>query len=188
MWKIFSCLLALTMLASIIGCSGNGQYLAATKPLVEQYHQILNRLTEFEKQPYSTQQATLDFYQKYCQDVAQIKTGFCLQSNCGDKKTAAFHADFIRLLDIAELMGQTISNDLLRYQTIIAGTKFKDAGQRQAEVRIISDKWESRAVAAREAYSAEHHKLIATISEKYGIILAPIGSNLLIGELKKTFK
>jgi len=176
------------MLATMAGCGGGGHYLAATKPLVEQYQQALGRLSEFEKQPYSTQRATLDFYQKFSQDMAQIKTGFCLQANCVDKKLSAFHADFIRLLNIADLMAQAISNDLLRYQTVIAGTKFKNAGQRRAEVQIISDKWEAKAIAAREAYSAEHGRLISDITDKYQIRLAPAGSNPLIADLKKTFK
>jgi hypothetical protein len=188
MRRIFPCLLAWSLLATITGCGGGGQYLAATKPLAEQYQQALGRLAEFEKQPYSTQQATLDFYQKFSQDMAQIKTGFCLQSGCVDKKLSAFHADFIRLLNIADLMAQSISNDLLRYQTVIAGTKFKNAGQRRDQVRMISDKWENKAVAAREAYSAEQDRLTAAISDKYQISLGPVGSNPLIADLKNTFK
>jgi hypothetical protein len=180
--------LAWSLLATITGCGDGGQYLTATKPLVEQYQQALGRLTEFEKQPYSTQQATLDCYQKFSQDMAQIKTGFCLQASCGDKKLSAFHADFIRLLNIADLMGQSISNDLLRHQTIIAGTKFKNAGHRRTEVQIISDKWEAKVVAARAAYSAEHDRLISAITDKYRIRLTPVGGNPLMAELKKTFK
>lgn len=188
MRKIFFCLLAWSMLATITGCGDGGQYLTATKPLVEQYQQALGRLSEFEKQPYFTQQATLDFYQKFSQDMAQIKTGFCLQTSCVDKKLSAFHADFIRLLNIADLMAQSISNDLLHYQTVIAGTKFKNAGHRKAEVQMVSDKWEAKVIAAREAYFAEHKNLIEAISDKYKIKLAPVGSNPLIAELKKTFK
>jgi hypothetical protein len=188
MRRIFPCLLAWSLLATITGCRGGGQYLAATKPLVEQYQQALGRLSEFEKQPYSTQQATLDFYQKYSQDMVQIKTGFCLQASGGDKKLSAFHADLIRLLDIADLMAQSISNDLLRYQTVIAGTKFKNASQRRDEVRMISDKWENKAIAAREAYSAEQDRLASAISDRYQFGLAPVGSNPLIADLKKTFK
>lgn len=188
MRKIRSCLLAWSVLATMIGCGGGGQYLIATKPLVEQYQQALGRLSEFEKQPYSTQWATLDFYQKFSQDMAQIKTGFCLQTNYGDKKLGAFHADFIRLLNIADLMAQSVSHDLLRYQTIIAGTKFKNASHRRTEVQIISDKWETKVIAAREAYSTEHDRLISAISDKYQIKLDPVGNNPLIAELKKTFK
>lgn len=188
MRKIFPCLLAWSVLATMAGCGGGGQYLTVTKPLVEQYQQALGSLLEFEKQPYSTQQATLDVYQKFSQDMAQIKTGFCLHPNSRDKKLSAFHADFIRLLNIADLMAQSVSNDLPRYQTIIAGTKFKNAGHRRAEVQIISGKWEAKAIAAREAYSAEHDRLTSAINDIYQIKLGPAGSSPLIAELKKTFK
>jgi len=189
MTKIFACLLSLIMLATIAGCGGGGrQYLTATKPLVEEYQQTLERLVEFEKQPYSTQQATLDFYQQFSQDMTRIKTGFCLQSSCADKKTAAFHAEFVKLLSIADLMAQSMVNDLLRYQTIIAGTRFKNAGQRKAEVQMISDKWEAQAVAARQAYSNANDRLAPAVDEKYQLKLIPAGSNPLIASLKQTFK
>lgn len=189
MRTVSCCLLVLVLLTTLGGCGGGSkQYLEATRPLVEQYQQAVDRLVEFEKQPYSAQQSTLDFYQKFSQDMAQIKTGFCLQSNCADRKVTAFHADFVKLLSIADLMAQAVVNDLLRYQTVIAGTRFKDAGQRKAEVQMLSDKWEAQATAARQAYSNENEKITPAVIEKYQIKLPSVGANPLIAALKTSFK
>jgi hypothetical protein len=177
------------MLASVFGCGGGeSQYMAATRPLVEQYKQAVTGLVEFEKAPYSSQQVTLDFYQKYSQDMASIKTDLCMQSKCVGKKMATFHSDFVKLLDIADLMAQSISTDLLRYQTVIAGTKFKNAGQRKNEVQMVSDKWENKVSATREAYISAHAQMLALFQQKYNIAFASIDTNPLITDLKKTFK
>ncbi len=189
MRKILSCLLASTMLAIIIGCGGgDNTYLTNVKPLVEQYRQEVEKLIEFEKPPYVGQQPTLDFYQAFSQNMTQLKTGICLGSGPRNKKLKAFHADFINLLGKADLMAQTLCNDLLRYQTMIAGTKFKNAEERKAEVKSISDKWEYKAKTARDVFAKAHNQLLPAFENNFNLQIPPAEPNPLVEDLKKSFK
>lgn len=177
------------MLAIIIGCGGgDNTYLTNVRPLVEQYRQEVEKLVEFEKPPYVGQQPTLDFYQTFSQNMTQLKTGICLSSGPRDKKLKALHADFVNLLGKADLMAQTLCNDLLRYQTMIAGTKFKNAEERKTEVKNISDKWEAKANTARDVFAKAHSQLLPDFESNFNLKIPPIETNPLMGELKKSFK
>lgn len=189
MRKMLSCLLALTMLAIIIECGGgNNAFLKSVKPFVEQYRQEVEKLIEFEKPPYVGQQPTLDFYQSFSQSMTQLKTGICCGPGPRDKKLKAFHVDFINLLGKADLMAQTLYNDLLRYQTMIAGTKFKNAEERKAEVKNTADKWEANARTARDVFAKAHNQMLPAFEINCMLKIPAVESNPLAEDLKKSFK